>query len=159
LLNRGHTFVKFGALAIIRSSIVHTFKPTICTISLNLLTYTFRHIINHNFYIHVYKYTHTHTRLIIHKHIFIPGEKRTLMLYTGYSGHSDRAANLNMTERETFNYQNDYRTLIFHSILYSFSSKLFYFLYMMGNSGHTNAKQSLNSLRIHPRERRERNHW
>jgi hypothetical protein len=91
---RKDMFVKFGEFAIIRSRIKHTLKPTICTISLNLLRYTLRQIINLNLYTHIYINIHTQHRLMIYKRIFIPGKERNLMLHTGYLAHSDRAANL-----------------------------------------------------------------
>jgi hypothetical protein len=46
-------FVKFGALAIIQSRIIHTLMATICTISLNLLRYTLRQIINLNLFMYI----------------------------------------------------------------------------------------------------------
>jgi hypothetical protein len=51
--------VKFGALVITRSRIINILKLTICNIPLNLLGYTFRHIINNNLYIYLYKHAQT----------------------------------------------------------------------------------------------------
>jgi hypothetical protein len=53
----------------------------------------FRQIINQNLYIYVYKHKHITPSYYLLSKIFIPGKKRTMM-YTGYLGHSDRAANL-----------------------------------------------------------------
>jgi hypothetical protein len=66
-------------------------NPTFCTISLKLLRYSLKQIINQNLYIYVY------TTLSCYEYLFIPGNKRTLhyvglLFHTGYLRHSDRAA-------------------------------------------------------------------
>jgi hypothetical protein len=84
---------KFGALSITWFRFIHTSKHTICTIPLNLLKYTFRHLINKNMYIYVYEQPHI-TPLIIYKLLSIRSKKHTFISYTGYLGQSDRPANL-----------------------------------------------------------------